>query len=71
LRSWLAAEDTSASKKVERQERLVRMAETLASLADDQRVALELRHLRGLTVAEVARAMGRSPAAVAACLIGG
>jgi RNA polymerase sigma-70 factor (ECF subfamily) len=71
LESWLAAEETSASQKCERQEQLLRMAEGLAGLPDDQRIALELRHLRGLAVAEVAREMGRSPAAVGSLLYRG
>src|SRR4051794_21146517 len=71
LESWLAAEDTSASQKYERQEQLHRMAECLAGLPDDQRVALELRHLRGLTVGAVAREMGRSSAAVGSLLYRG
>src|SRR5262245_5522413 len=71
LESWLAAEDTSPSKKVQRQEQLLRMAEALAGLPDDQRTALELRHLRGLAVAEVAGAMGRSTAAVGSLLYRG
>jgi RNA polymerase sigma-70 factor (ECF subfamily) len=71
LEAWLAAGDTSPSRKAERQEQLLRMAEGLAALPDDQRVALELRHLRGLAVAEVAREMGRSPAAVGSLLFRG
>jgi RNA polymerase sigma-70 factor, ECF subfamily len=71
LESWLAAEDTSASEKCERQEQLLRMAEGLAGLPDDQRIALELRHLRGLAVAAVGREMGRSNAAVGSLLYRG
>src|SRR4051812_33805362 len=71
LESWLAAEDTPPSKKSERQEQLLRMAEALARLPDDQRLALELRYLKGLAVAEVAREMGRSPAAVGSLLYRG
>jgi RNA polymerase sigma-70 factor (ECF subfamily) len=71
LESWLAAEDTSPSKKLERQEQLLRMAQALAGLPDDQRSALELRHLRGQAVAEVAREMGRSTAAVGSLLYRG
>ena len=71
LESWLAAEDSSASKKFERQELLIRMSEALVALPEDQRVALELKHLRGLAVAEVAREMGKSTAAVASLLYRG
>jgi RNA polymerase sigma-70 factor (ECF subfamily) len=71
LEAWLSAGDTSPSRRAERQEQLLRMAEGLAVLPDDQRVALELRHLRGLAIAEVAREMGRSPAAVGSLLFRG
>jgi RNA polymerase sigma-70 factor (ECF subfamily) len=71
LESWLAADDTLPSQKFERQEQLLRMAEGLARLPEDQRTALELRHLRGLAVAEAAREMGRSTAAVGSLLYRG
>jgi RNA polymerase sigma-70 factor (ECF subfamily) len=71
LESWLAAEDTSLCQRLERQEQLLRMAEAMGKLPDDQRTALELRHLRGLAIAEVARAMGRSTAAVGSLLYRG
>ena len=61
LEAWLAAEDTPPSRRAERQEQLLRLAEGLARLPDDQRIALELRHLRGLAVAEVARRDGPQP----------
>jgi RNA polymerase sigma-70 factor (ECF subfamily) len=47
------------------------MAEGLIGLPDDQRTALELRHLQGLPIAEVAREMGRSTAAVGSLLYRG
>ncbi len=71
LEAWLAAEDTPPIRRAERQEQLLRMAEGLARLPDDQRTALESRHLRGLAVAEVAREMGRSAAAVGSLLYRG
>jgi RNA polymerase sigma-70 factor (ECF subfamily) len=71
LEGWLAAGGSSASGRAERQEQLLRMAEGLAGLPDDQRVALELHHLRGLPVAAVAREMGRSTAAVGSLLYRG
>jgi RNA polymerase sigma-70 factor (ECF subfamily) len=71
LEGWLAAEGSTPSRRAERQEQLLRMAEGLAGLADDQRIALELHHLRGLPIAEVAREMGRSSAAVGSLLYRG
>jgi RNA polymerase sigma-70 factor (ECF subfamily) len=71
LESWIAAEDTPPCKKFEREEQLLRMAQAMAGLPDDQRTALELRHLHGLAVAEVARTMGRTTAAVGSLLYRG
>ena len=59
---------TSPSRQGTSGERLLGLAEALAGLPDDQRLAVELRHLEGLAVAEVARRMGRSTAAVAGLL---
>ena len=47
------------------------MAEGLAQLADDQRMALELRHLRGLAVADVGRELDWSTASVGSLLYRG
>jgi RNA polymerase sigma-70 factor (ECF subfamily) len=71
LEGWLAAGGSAPSRRAERQEQLLRMAEGLAGLPDDQRVALELHHLQGLPVAAVAREMGRSTAAVGSLLYRG
>jgi RNA polymerase sigma-70 factor (ECF subfamily) len=68
LEAWLQSESTSPSGRVERQERLHRLAEALARLPEDQRTALELHHLRGLPVPQVGRQMGRSAASVAGLL---
>jgi RNA polymerase sigma-70 factor, ECF subfamily len=68
LADWLAAEGSSPSHKLMRQERLVLMLEAMAGLPEDQRVALELRHLRGLSVPEVCARMGKSLPAVAGLL---
>jgi RNA polymerase sigma factor (sigma-70 family) len=54
-----------------RQEQLLGLAHALARLAPDQREAVELRHLRGLSVADVAGQMGRSREAVAKLLFRG
>jgi RNA polymerase sigma-70 factor (ECF subfamily) len=68
LGAWLAAERSSPSEKLVRQERLIEMAERIAKLPEDQRTALELRHLQGLSVPAAAGQMGKSPAAVASLL---
>ncbi len=68
LEALLAADQTSPSGRFERQERLRRLADALAALPDDQRLAVELKHLQGLALVEVARRMGRSVPAVAGLL---
>ncbi len=54
---------------VERQEGLLRLANALAALPDDQQRAVELKHLQGLALVEVARLMGRSVPSVAASFV--
>jgi RNA polymerase sigma-70 factor (ECF subfamily) len=71
VEAWLAAEGSSPEERAVRQEELLRLAEALGTLADDQRQAVELRHLAGCSVAEVAERMGRSKEAVAKLLLRG
>ena len=68
LEALLAAEQTSPSDRAVRHEELRRLAEALAALPEDQRQAVELHHLRGLPVEEVARELGRSESAVGGLL---
>jgi RNA polymerase sigma-70 factor (ECF subfamily) len=71
LEAWLVAEQSSPQERAIHQEQLVALAEALAQLPEDQRRAVELRHLGGCTVGEVAEQMGRSKEAVAKLLLRG
>jgi RNA polymerase sigma-70 factor (ECF subfamily) len=68
LEAWLVAEQSSPSEQVERNEQLMRLAGTLATLPDLQREALLLRHCQGWSLAQISQHLGRSRAAVASLL---
>jgi RNA polymerase sigma-70 factor (ECF subfamily) len=71
LGAWLAADQSSPSERAIRQEELLGLATALARLPEDQRLAVELHHLQGRGLAEVAWQLGRSKGAVAALLFRG
>jgi RNA polymerase sigma-70 factor (ECF subfamily) len=64
----LAAGGSSPSQQSARRDELLRLADALAALPDDQRRAVELHHLDELSLAETADRMGRSREAVAGLL---
>ncbi|MDA2923170.1 sigma-70 family RNA polymerase sigma factor [Acidobacteria bacterium AH-259-L09] len=68
LERLVPAQQTSPSQKVLRRERALVLAEALADLPDDQRTAVELHHLSGYSVAEIAEQMNRTKASVAGLL---
>lgn len=68
LEAWLASGDSSPSQRAVRHEQLVLLAEALAQLPPPQHEVVALRYLHGWSVAEIARHVERTPAAVAGLL---
>ena len=68
LAGWLAADQTSPSQAAERNEELLRLADALAALPEPQREVVVLKHLRGLTLQQIADQIGRTVPAVASLL---
>jgi len=71
LERILVADQSSPSATVMRAEELVRLAQALMRLPNDQRIAVELHHLRGMPVAVVADEMRRTRPAVVGLLFRG
>jgi RNA polymerase sigma-70 factor (ECF subfamily) len=71
LEAWLAASGSSPSDRAERNEQLLRLSAALAQLPEDQRRAVELKHLKGLPASVVAEQLGKSTRAVAGLLLRG
>jgi RNA polymerase sigma-70 factor (ECF subfamily) len=71
LEACLSAGTTTPSEHAARNEQVLRLSAALALLPDDQRRAVELHHLRGLSSPEVARLMERTQRSVAGLLLRG
>jgi RNA polymerase sigma-70 factor (ECF subfamily) len=71
LDELLAAQQTSPSERAVRNEDLTRLAEALEQLPPEQREAVTLKHLVGLTLAQISERLGRSSEAVAGLLFRG
>ncbi len=71
LESLLASEQSSPSADAMHAERLAELAIALAGLPEDQRSALELRYMQGLSVSAVAERMARTTVSVTGLLYRG
>jgi RNA polymerase sigma-70 factor (ECF subfamily) len=71
LAKWLADGELSPQQLAAQNEQLLRLARALALLPDDQRTVLELKHLRGCSVAEICEETRRSKASVVGLLFRG
>jgi RNA polymerase sigma-70 factor (ECF subfamily) len=68
LEAWLADETQAPDRQALHQEELLQLAAALGSLQEDQRLAVELKHLQGCSVEEIGKLMGRSKQAVGGLL---
>jgi RNA polymerase sigma-70 factor, ECF subfamily len=68
LEQWLAVDQSGPNLLAQRNEQLVRLANALAQLPEEQRTAVEMRHLEGISVAQISAEMGRSEASVTGLL---
>lgn len=71
MEAFLAADQTSPSRQAQREEDLLRLADALGRLPEEQRAAVELHHLDGRTLMEVAAILGRTRSAVASLIFRG
>jgi RNA polymerase sigma-70 factor, ECF subfamily len=68
LQAFLADQGPSPSEQAVQGEQLVRLAEALAQIPEPQREVVVQRHLEGRPLADIARHIGRSEAAVVGLL---
>lgn len=71
LEGWLAADQSSPSERADRSEQSRLLADALALLPADQQRVIELHHLQGLSLAEIAEQLGKTRPAVMGLLFRG
>ena len=68
LEGWLAADQSSPSQRAERNERMLLVADAVEALSDVERQAVLMHYWQGLSPAEIAGQIDRTPVAVASLL---
>jgi RNA polymerase sigma-70 factor (ECF subfamily) len=68
LEAWLGTDRSAPDHKAMKHEELLKLAEALAELPDDQRKAVELKHLQDCKLKAISLRMGRSTQSVAGLL---
>jgi RNA polymerase sigma-70 factor (ECF subfamily) len=68
LESWLTTDSPSPQQRAARQEDVMRLAQALAELPEDQRTVVEMKHLQGCSLEAISQHLGRSKGAVASLL---
>lgn len=68
LEAWLAKAQESPGEQADRHEQLLRLAEALRRLPEEQRMVVEMHHLQGCFLADIAHNVGKTEAAVAGLL---
>jgi RNA polymerase sigma-70 factor, ECF subfamily len=71
LAGFAIATDGTPSEAAVRNERLLQLSDALAKLPDDQRIAVELKHLQGWTVKRIGELTGKSETAIGGLLYRG
>jgi RNA polymerase sigma-70 factor (ECF subfamily) len=68
LEAWLASDHSSPSERAVRHEELLRLSGVLSQVPENQRIALELKHLLGWSIEAIAGHLGVSKSAVGGLL---
>jgi RNA polymerase sigma-70 factor (ECF subfamily) len=68
LEAFLADQEPSPGERLLRHERVLRLARALTKLPEDQRHAVEMKHLQDCTITEISQVMGRSEPSVTGLL---
>jgi RNA polymerase sigma-70 factor (ECF subfamily) len=71
IEALLAVNEPSPSQQASHNEQLLRLAQALARLPKEQRAALEMKHLRGLSIEEISNQLKRTKPAIVGLLYRG